>query len=541
MRVVSLMFLCFELADSFSTPSVLRHNRNLATLPQSFSAPTSGSYRLLSTSNNVLETGQNDNELKKGEEPEEDVSPVTPTNATTASSTNRFRASLPQNDELDKRILQTAVPSMINLAVVPIVNAVDTFWVGRLGVALALAGQAAANSAFFTLFFLVNYLPTITAPLVATAVGSGKQEEARDRVTESLFLSICLGTIGTILLAAFPNFSLQLILQPDAPAMEFAAPYLRIRALSMVPALISATGFAAYRGLLDTVTPLKVSLATNIMNLILDPLLMASSSLGFLGAAIATAMSEAFGGLIYMKLLLKKRLTGLKKLLMQPPSLKSLLPLLTGGLTMLGRQAVLNFSFVFASRRAQAMDPTGVSAAAYGIVMQIYSLGIVLQLAMQGTAASLVPSVFAKSGTDEARKVGDRTFVWGALLGGVLGVTQLLALPWIVPLFSTLPEVQEAVKVPAFISSILHIMNGFCFAGEGVLLGLQKYRALMLLTAGSAASMVACLASPLGQRLDGIMWSIMTFTTVQAIGVVAHYLKVGPLARKKGPKAAVAV
>ena len=55
-------------------------------------------------------------------------------------------------DDLDKQILGTALPSMINLAVVPVVNSVDVFWGGKLGSALALAGQAAANQAFFTLY-----------------------------------------------------------------------------------------------------------------------------------------------------------------------------------------------------------------------------------------------------------------------------------------------------------------------------------------------------------------------------------------------------
>lgn len=55
-------------------------------------------------------------------------------------------------DDLDRQILGTALPSMLNLAVVPVVNTVDVFWVGKLGSALALAGQAAANQAFFTLF-----------------------------------------------------------------------------------------------------------------------------------------------------------------------------------------------------------------------------------------------------------------------------------------------------------------------------------------------------------------------------------------------------
>lgn len=163
--------------------------------------------------------------------------------------------------ELDTTILKTAVPSMINLAVVPLVNAVDTFWIGRMGDALALAGQAAANQVFFTVYFLVNYLPTITAPLVAKAVGSNDTDTAQRRVGESIFVSTILGGVGTLALTCFPTTGLSMILPSScAPALAYAKPYLRIRTLSMIPALIGATGFAAFRGSMDTVTPLKVSL-----------------------------------------------------------------------------------------------------------------------------------------------------------------------------------------------------------------------------------------------------------------------------------------
>jgi Na+-driven multidrug efflux pump len=168
---------------------------------------------------------------------------------------------------LDRKIVTTALPNVINLAAVPVVNAVDTFWVGRMGIALALAGQAAANQAFFTIFFLVNYLPTITAPLVASAVGSWDIENAKKRVCESLFLSGLLGLIGTIMLVCFPMKSgLSLILPDSSQAVSYAVPYLRVRALSLVPALVGATGFAAFRGMLDTVTPLKVSLLTKYVS-----------------------------------------------------------------------------------------------------------------------------------------------------------------------------------------------------------------------------------------------------------------------------------
>jgi Na+-driven multidrug efflux pump len=54
--------------------------------------------------------------------------------------------------------------------------------------------------------------------------------------------------------------------------MDYAVPYLRCRAVGMVPALSASTSFAAYRGLLNTVMLLRVSLTTNLLNLALDPL-----------------------------------------------------------------------------------------------------------------------------------------------------------------------------------------------------------------------------------------------------------------------------
>jgi len=519
-------------------------------------------WRLYDTSNDDDDTATNeDNENKTNDDTEEDTDEDNVLDVATPlslSSWKRLLRALPKmkrkrledgvtkhpwklrfGDDLDKQILGTALPSMLNLAVVPIVNSVDTYWVGRLGSALALAGQAAANQAFFTLYFLIAFLPNITAPLVAKAVSAGDSEAAQSRVCESLFLSNVLGGIGTLALVGFPRVLLSaMVLSPTAPAMEFAAPYLRWRALSMIPVLFSATGFAAYRGLLNTVTPLKVSLVTNLLNLVTDPMLMFGiggiglKGMGVVGAALATAGSETVGGLIYLRLLLRRKLVKLSRLF-QAPAWKDLRPLLQGGLAMLARQAILNVAFLTATRRAQSMDPTGVSAAAYGIVMQIYSVGVVAHLSIQGTAAALVPSAQSSGGTDAARDVADRIFWWGTLVGFALAGLQLALLPQLVPLFSSLKEVQEAVKTPALVSSFLHILNGPVFAGEGTMLGLGRFKALACLTALGVSAMVAGILSPLGQRLDGILFSLAAFCAAQAIGVLVYHVRIGPLARKR--------
>lgn len=278
---------------------------------------------------------------------------------------------------------------------------------------------------------------------------------------------------------------LRLVLPTDSSVMTQAVPYLRCRAVGLVPALLSSCGFAAYNGMLNTVTPLKVTLTTNLINMILDPLFIfglgrrasatqssfihssLQTGFGAAGAAAATSLSELTSSLIYVRLLLRRKLIKLSRLL-KPPSLKALLPLIQGGLAILLRQATLNVAFVFAARRAQAMDPSGVSAAAYGITMQIYSLGVVAHLGIQATAASMVASARAIEGDRAGREVADRIFGYGCLLGLVLAVGQLVFLPTITPFFSPLPEVIKSVKGPAAISSFIHLFNGLVFPGEGV-------------------------------------------------------------------------
>jgi len=233
--------------------------------------------------------------------------------------------------------MSVAIPSMLNLMVVPLVNSVDTYHVGRLADPLALAAQSAANQCFHSAYFMAAFLPTITAPSAARAIGERDWDGARDRVCEGLFLSNVLGGAFSLLPIGFPRAALRLVLPPPPSrraaegVMEYTVPYLRWRAGGMVLALFASTGFAAYRGMLNTVTPLKVSLTTNLLNLALDPLFIfglgrgggavsaASSSsfgapsylakgVGPSGAAAATSIAELASALIYLRLLVRRKL-----------------------------------------------------------------------------------------------------------------------------------------------------------------------------------------------------------------------------------------
>lgn len=66
----------------------------------------------------------------------------------------------PSFDALDDRLMKIALPCMLNFAINPLIGAVDLFWVNRMGNALAVAGQSAANQVFNSAFWLASFLPS---------------------------------------------------------------------------------------------------------------------------------------------------------------------------------------------------------------------------------------------------------------------------------------------------------------------------------------------------------------------------------------------
>ena len=365
--------------------------------------------------------------------------------------------------ELDGRIRQVLVPSSIAFLVVPLTNAVDTAWIGQMGDPLALAGQSAANSPFYTAFMVVSFLPTVMAPLVASAIGANDMEAARERIGEVLFLSTILGALSTILLVGFPRISLGLVLGSTSPALAHAEAYLRLRALSLVPALWESIGFAAFRGMQDARTPLKISIASNLFNAILDPFLIFACSLGVAGAAVATALAELGAGLTFLYMLSRAKLLRLRALL-SIPRLRRLWPLLAAGGVLQLRNISLNLAFVYATRVAQMSDASGVQAAAYSISMQYWYMGGVILSALQATAATIVPSERARaqvtgsqdSGHAAASRAAHRLMRWGLAIGVALAAAQLLALPSL-RLFSSVDAVRAAAMQPAVIASLMQV------------------------------------------------------------------------------------
>ena len=498
--------------------------------------------------------------------------PSTPSSVADASSALASPPVWPNGDALDRKIGKLTGPAILNLLVLPLVGIVDAIWVGRMKNAQAIAGMQAGNQIFSSTFWIVSFLPTVVAPLIAAAAASGDNEKLEDELAQAMLLGLIVGAFGTAALLVKPRQALSLVVPVDSKVYKFAAPYVKFRALSFIPAVLSTIGFAAYRGKLDVVTPLKISLVTQLINVVLDPILIFRMGLGVAGASLATGIAELLSGLTYLALLTKQGVLKVSKIL-RVPSWRRLRPLLVGGFAIQLRALALNAAFLSVTRRAQSLDATGTMAAAHAITIQLWQLGGVFLFGLSGVASVLVPSELNDSGRDKsskdhsnksskdssgsamsgvpagrriaARGLANRLLAWGLVAGIALGFAQLGALP-LLSLFSPLADVQAAARVPSIIGAILQSINGMVFVGEGIMQGTRSFLRLAAGNAVATAGMLLALrtwAKPIaegGFGLNGVWASFFVFNGIRLVAVAQYHLRDGPLAPRSIAAAAAA-
>jgi MATE family multidrug resistance protein len=303
--------------------------------------------------------------------------------------------------------------------------------------------------------------------------------------------------------------------------------------------------FESCAGVLDTVTPMKISACANLINAIVDPFLIFTMGMGVSGAALATVGAEVFSAFLFMYLMLKRKLIRWSKLL-KLPSWTRLKPLIKGGAALQLRNVALNLTFLAVTRVTQTLDDTGVAAAAHAMALQTFQVGGIVLLALSVVAQTMIPNEMVektdpitgkKSGGILATKaVVNRLMSWGFLLGGILGALQIALLP-ILQKSSPLIEVREAALMPSILASVYQLINGLVFIGEGVMVGCGSFFQLSVSTmVATAGTIIALNTLPKKYGLTGVWMGFGVFNTLRLLGVWIHQ-KYGPLARRNLPSA----
>ena len=192
-------------------------------------------------------------------------------------------------------LVKLALPAILQQLLSSILQYVDTAMVGHLGEA-----ATAAVSTSTTPNWLIHSLPygfTIALlSLISRAYGRGDREEMKKLSAMCIRIVFLFGSILTavcLIISPFlPNW-----MQSAAEIREEASAYFFIVSMSLIFFVANSVFASAMQAIKDTRTPMIINVSANTLNVFLNWLLIYRFSLGTRGAAIATTISTAIGGI----------------------------------------------------------------------------------------------------------------------------------------------------------------------------------------------------------------------------------------------------
>ena len=205
-----------------------------------------------------------------------------------------------------RKILAVALPLAAISILQQFFNAADVAVVGRFASSDALAAVGANTPIcnMFVTFF--TGLATGGNVLISTLIGQGEQRKVRRSVQTVFTLSLLCGAVVVVIgeLAARPLLTL---ISTPAEILDSAVLYLRIYLFAVMFSVIYNFASAILRSKGDTRRPLYCLIASGILNVALNLLLVIGFSLDVAGVAIATLIANMLCALATVILLLREQ------------------------------------------------------------------------------------------------------------------------------------------------------------------------------------------------------------------------------------------
>jgi MATE family multidrug resistance protein len=425
--------------------------------------------------------------------------------AHSAPDATSLRVSHPFKTAPHRTLIGLAFPVLLSLIAEPLTGLVDTAFISRLGVD-ALAALGVGTTLLSSLFWIFNFLNIGTQTRVAQHHGADRLDQAGRINCMALGLAVFWG-----LLLMLPGDSIiseaASRMGADEDVLSKSVQYIQIRLWGAPAVLVSLAAFGTLRGLQDMRTPLMVSVAVNVLNIILDALLIFGwgpvPALGIAGAAWASTASQWIGA-VWVAAVTLARL-GLSRAF----DLHQVWDLVCIGGNLFVRTGALTLFLVLTTRAATLAGPA--SGAAHQAIRQMWVFSALLMDAYAVAGQSLIGYFVGNDQMRQTRRVALYVCGWSAGTGLLLALAMWKAEPWVV-----------AVMVPAgaaghfhsawLIAAVGQPINALSFATDGIHWGTGDFaylRNAMLTATGCGIAALFLLNKSDPNALTGI-WLVVS-------------------------------
>ena len=417
---------------------------------------------------------------------------------------------------------------------------VDLYWVGRLGTA-AVAALSLSNSIFWMLFTFCEIITISTLALVARYRGAGDEAGVKTVARHSFWLAVILSGVVISLVFGLGNLFISLF-NVEADVHGMALLYLQVIGVSFFFAYCGMALGSVLQGVGDTRTPMAVLVITNIINIVLDPILifgwLGFPALGILGAAAATLLARVIGFAVLLYILLsgkvspsKLKVEGLLTRKLQMPYLKRILQI--------GAPACL---------QATTRPLTGLlmmwlvalfgteAIAAFGIGMRMLGFAFIIVSGLIVGTSTMVGQSLGASLKDLTAEITRKAMTISTVIQGVMAAFYFLAAPLIISFFAADPGVIEmGTAYLRIISPGLLLLGPFTvieavFKGSGHTV--PPMASALIANWIIKIPFAYLLALPLALGTDGVWWAITISIVTELILLIVWYRRRGWMYRE---------
>ena len=379
---------------------------------------------------------------------------------------------------LVKIIFALALPTMLEQLMQTAVQYIDTAMVGSLG-----TDATAAVGATVSLNWLIN--GTVSAlgvgflAYVSQALGRGDKEAAKKASAQSVGIVVAVGvalTVVTLLLSPV----VPVLMRVPTEIRSICAKYFFILYAPMLFRTATAVFGTVLRASGDSKTPMYVSILVNVVNVVLNFLFIYptrkiwgitvfGAGLGVIGAALASAIAFAVGGVLITFKLYSHRDISPKGYAVKPDK-EVLLPCLKVAIpNMLQRFATSLGYVVFASM----INSLGaVSAAAHTVANTVESAFYIPAYGMQTAAATLAGNAYGEKNSKKINELYKTVNVIEVLIMSVSGGLLFAFAPAMTAIFSKAPDIISLGSTVLRMVALTEPFFAISIVAEGMLLGM---------------------------------------------------------------------
>ncbi|KAL5740307.1 hypothetical protein ACOSP7_029187 [Xanthoceras sorbifolium] len=431
-------------------------------------------------------------------------------------------------DELGSDIWSIALPAALALAADPITSLVDSAFVGHLG-SVELAAVGISVSVFNLVSKLFNVpLLNITTSFAAeeqtlnsqsngdsSQTDYGVEQQGKKllpSVSTSLALATSIGVAEAVALSFGSGFLMNIMGIPaDSPMRVPAEEFLTLRAFGAPPIVIALAAQGAFRGFMDTKTPLYAIGAGNLLNAILDPILIFLCHYGIGGAAVATVISEY---LIAFILLWKLN----DKVVLISPNIdgRRIGRYLKSGGLLIGRTIAVLLTMTLSTSLAAREGP--ISMAGHQICVQVWLAVSLVTDALALAGQALLAGAYSQGNYEQARQVVFRLLQIGLTTGICLSGLLFLGFGAFSHLFTSDSEVLKIAWSGILFVAGSQPMNAIAFVLDGLYYGVSDfgYAAYSMILVALISSIFLLVAAPVF-GLAGIWTGLFLFMTLRVV------------------------